>query len=329
MSTDPNRLLVVISARGTMTWAQFFEAVGVLSVRRSDIRWEDGGTASRSCLLQSVHALGHCDTYYEEGHTTIAIAPLSLCRLPRAGLPTAVLTGARRLQTRKSIEEAADLRGDGVRVSFARYPGPLGLLPDSIFVESESGHAMASFGDDLRIPYIDTPPSWSLVNWCGTLLQLEEKLDYRIPKSLNHPRYDFSTVTLDFNRTITDSLPRYTRYRNPTTGLPLHVFFRGELGAEVDLSWGRYLLLKSKGITVSAYDERRFRLCVPVKTPLPGIVARALCLCSGQPPIYLCSRSLVRGIDCADWLMFNGVPPQIALPALSKVGQSPQRVDIQ
>ena len=312
-----------------MTWAQYRQAVGILSIRETGSQWKSSCAATRSCLLHSLHALGHCDAYYENGRTTIAIAPLSLCRLPRAGLPTAILTGARRLQTQERIEEAAKVREDGLRVRVVRCPGPLGLLPDSIFVESESRDGMASFADELRIPYIDTPPSWSLVNWCGTLLQLEEKLECRIPKSLNHPRYDFSTETLNFTRTITNSFPRFTRYRNPTTDLPIHVFFNGELGAEVDLSWGRYLFFSSKRITVSAYDERRFRLCVPVKTPLPGIVARAMCLCSGRPPIYLCSKSLVRGIDCADWLMFDEVPPRIALAALSKVGQSPQRVDIQ
>ena len=312
-----------------MTWTQYCEAVGFLSARRSGSRLEDGGATTQSCLLHTLHALGHCDAYYENGRTTISIAPLSLCRLPRAGLPTAVLTGARHLQTQEWIEEAADERGDGLRVSVARCPGPLGLLPDSIFVESVSRDGMASFADDLQIPYIDTPPSWSLVNWCGTLWQLEKKLDCRIPQSLNHPRYDFSTKTLNFTRAIIDSFPRFTRYRNPTTGLPLHVFFRDEVGAEVDLSWGRYLLLESKGITVSAYDERHYRLCVPVKAPLPGIVARALCLCSGRPPVYLYRRSLVSDFDCSDWLKFDGVPSQIALAALSKVGQSPQRVDIQ
>ena len=329
MCADPNRLLVVISARGTLTWAQYCEAVGFLSVQGSDGRLKYGGTATRSCLLQSLDALGHCDTHYDDGRTTIAIVPPSLCRLPKYGLPKAVLTGARFLKTLSWLEDAAKTRRGGLRVSIKRYPGPIGLLPDSIFVEAETGEALARFGDDLGIRYIETPPAWSLVNWSGTLSQLGEELFFRIPQSLNHPRYDFSAETLEFTRTRIDSYPRFTRYRNPTTGLPMHVFFTGDQGAEVDLSWGRYLFFSFKGITISAYDERRFRLCVPVRAPLPGIVARILCLCSGRPAVYLHRESLVRNVACADWLMFGGVPPQIALAALSKVGQSPQRVEIQ
>jgi hypothetical protein len=243
-------------------------------------------------------------------------------------LPVAVQTGARCLQTQDQIAEAAQASEGAVRLNAERHPGPLGLLPDTILVKSESEDAMAGLCADLQIRYAAIPPAWTLVNWCGTLSEYEATLDYRIPETLNWTRYDFSVNSHGFGRMTSDSFPRYSRYLNPTTRLPLHVFFRDGHGAEVDLSWGRYLLLNSKGITVAAYDERRFRLCVPVKTPLPAVVARTVCLCSGKPPVHRSAESLVRGLDCQDWLMFEDVPPQIAMAALSKVGQSPTRVEI-
>ena len=329
MSADPNRLLFAISVRGRMTWAQFCEAVDLLAPPSSRHLHENGGAATRRCLLQSLQALGHCDALYEEGNSTIVVTPPSACRLPKAGLPLAVLTGARYPQTKEQLIQATRKRGREGRLSILPYPGPLGLLPDTILIESDSEEAMTSFFADLQIPYSAIAPAWTMVNWSGTLSEFAEILDYRIPENLNYPRYDFCIQSLYFSRSKDNSFPRFTRYRNPTTGLPHHIYFRDTFGAEVDLNWGRFLILRSKEIVVTAYDEKRFRLCVPVKTPLPVIVSRALCLCSGKPPVPLHREFLVRGLDCSIWLCFENVPPQIAIAALSRVGQHPERVEIQ
>ncbi|MEA1864813.1 MAG: hypothetical protein U9N46_06410 [Euryarchaeota archaeon] len=328
MSVDPNRLLFVISACGSMTWAQYCEAVDLLLGSGSGRSHAMERTATRSGLLQCFQALGHCDALYEMGESAITVAPPALARLPRAGLPVAVLAGARCPQTRNQMAEAAQARTGAVQLNVEHRPGPVGLLPDTILVKAESEDAMVAFCADLNLRYAAIPPAWTLVNWCGTLPEYETTLDYRIPETLNWARYDFNVNSFVFIRTTSDSLPRFSRYRNPTTGLPIHVFFRDGLGAEADLNWGRYLLLNSKGITVTAYDEKRFRLCVPVKTPLPAVVARTVCLCSGKPPVRQSKDFLMCGLDCQDWLMFEDVPPQIAVAALSKVGQSPARVEI-
>ncbi len=328
MSVDPNRLLFVISACGSMTWAQYCEAVDFLSGSDFGRSQAMERTATRSNLLQCFQALGHCDAFYEMGESAITISPPALARLPRAGLPVAILTGARCPQTRNQMAEVALAYTGAVQLNVERRPGPVGLLPDTIVVEAESEDAMAGFCADLNIRYAAPPPAWTLVNWCGLLSEYEATLDYRIPEALNWMRYDFNVNSFSFLRTASDSLPRYSRYLNPTTGLPIHVFFRNSLGAEVDLNWGRYLLLNSKGITVTAYDERRFRLCVPLRIPLPAPVARTVCLCFGTPPVHRTNERLMLGLDCQDWLMFKDVPPQIAVAALSKVGQSPARVEV-
>ncbi len=328
MSVDPNRLLFIISARGSMTWTQYCEAVDFLSAARSGRHWTADRTATRSGLLHCLQALGHCNAHYQKGKSTITIAPPALCRLPQAGFPVAVLTGARCINTQAEMAEAAKASGDTIQLSSEGHPRPISLLPDTIRVESESEGAMKGFCSDLKILYAAIPPAWTLMNWCGTLSEYEATLDYQIPETLNWTRFDFSVNGHSFVRTISDSPPRYSRYLNPTTGLPSHVFFRDSRGAEVDLSWGRYLLFNSKGITVTAYDESRFRLCIPVKIPLPTVVARTVCLCSGKPPVQRSRDPLIHGLKCQDWLMYENVPPQIAFAALSKVGQSPARVKI-
>ncbi len=328
MSADPNRLLFVMSARGNLTWGQFREAVDYLAA--SDISQERRieGLASRSGLLQCLEALGHCDAHYDQGASKISVTPPALCRLPRAGLPVAVLTGARCLKTHEEMVAVAKAGEGKVQLTVYRHPGPLGLLPDTIQVSATSEDAMAEYSAALGIRYAAIPPAWSLMHWTGMLSDYEANATFDIPEGFGWTRFDFDATTLDFGRNRTDILPRYSRYRNPTTNLPTHVFFRDGRGAAVDLNWGRYLLLNAKGITVTAYDQRRFRLCVPVKVPLPGVVARTVCLCSGKPPVCRSIEGLVPGVGCQDWLMFEDVPPPIALSALSKVGQTPARVEI-
>lgn len=328
MSADPNRLLFVMSARGSLTWGQFREAVDYLSASSIAQNRRVEGLANRSGLLQCLEALGHCDTHCDRGESTINVTPPTLCRLPRASLPLAVLTGARCLRTHQEMVAAADNGGGRVRLAVVRHPGPAGLLPDTIQVSASSEEAMQEYCAALGIRYAAIPPAWSLMHWAGMLSDYEATLDFRIPGTLNWARYDFSAVTHEFSRETSREFPRFSRYRNPTTNLPTHLFFRDGIGAEVGLNWGRYLLLNTKEITVTAYDERRFRLCVPVKMPLPGVVARTVCLCSGKPPVCRNIEGLMRGVDCRDWLMFEDVPPPIALSAMSKVGQNPARVEI-
>lgn len=328
MSDDPNRLLFVISAKGKMTWANYCEALDFLSPSNFGRLRIIDEAANRSGLLQCLVALGHCDAYYEDGKSIITSTPRALCRLPQAGFPVAVLTGSRCLHTKKHLVSSLTACNGAVQIITEPQPGSLGLLPDKILVKSESEAAMVAFSAELDLYYPLIPPAWTLVNWCGSLSEYEATLSYSISRRLNWTRYDFCLNTQTFIRSSSESSIRYSRYLNPTTRLPLHVFFRGDHGAEVDLNWGRYLFLNAMGVSVIAYDERRYRICVPVKMPLPSVVARSICLCSGQPPVYLSRNSLVQGFDCEDWLMFEDVPPQIAIAALSKIGQSPARVEI-
>jgi len=328
ISADPNRLLFVISVRGKMKWADYCNAFDFLSANKLSKEHTSNITATRSGLLQCFEALGHCDAYYENGQTIITASTASLCRLPRAGLPVAVLAGARCLKTQEQLAEAANAQNNSIQIITERYPGPLGLLPDTITIQSESDAALAAFTEKLGLRCPKIPPAWTFVNWCGTLMEYEKKLDYHIPEDFGWTRYDFCVNTHIFLRTRSDSLPRLSKYLNPTTTLPVYVFFRNGSGAEVDRNWGRYLNLNARGITVAAYDERRYRLCIPVRIPLPSVISRTVCLCSGKPPVHKSGEALVPGCECTDWLMYEDVPPQIALVALSKVGQIPAKVEI-
>ena len=328
MSADPNRLLYAMSAHGEMTWAQYSEAIDVLSGGNAKLKIGNSGASFRSHILQSMQALGHCDVIYRNGRSTISIVPAALCRLPKAGLPIAVLIGARWLDTWKLIKLTAEAMSGTIQLKAFSNIDRSGLLPDTIIVEFLSEDVMADYCRKLQIKCVLIPPSWTLVNWCAGLLEFQQTLDFRIPSNLNWPRFDLSMRSLDLIRPEADLFPRFSRYINPVTSLPQHTIFLSNQGAEVDVYWGRYLLFRELGATVTAYDEQRYRLCVPLKAPLPAIISRAICLCSGRPPRYISRERLVHATGCSDWLLFDDVPPQIVVSALSNVGQVPERVII-
>ena len=86
----------------------------------------------------------------------------------------------------------------------------------------------------------------TLVNWCASLTEMEAQLDYRHPDSLDWSRLDFHCDNYGFTYKQTESMPRLSRYLNPVTTIPLHIFF-ARAGAEIELSWGKYLFLNAMG----------------------------------------------------------------------------------
>ncbi|MFX0114508.1 MAG: hypothetical protein ACFFB3_08165 [Candidatus Hodarchaeota archaeon] len=322
MSVDPNRLLFYISARRKVNWFDYIEAVDFLSheVLRDFERSREKG--NRGFLLHSLQAMGHCDIEFTEAGSVIYVSPPILCRLPKIGLPQGVLVGARAPNTISQINETISKLKLNTRVKVYRHSGELGLIPDSIIIESDSEKELMMLCNDLNIQYTNTPLAWALVNWCGTISEFESMLDFKVPNDLNWSRLDFNQDYFMFVRTLSEKSPRLTRYRNPKTNFPIHVYFKNNRGAEVDLYWGHYLYFHSIDLNVIAYDKRRLKLCVPLYAPLPVLITRALCLCLGSPPKYLQQDNLIPDLTCSDWILFEEVPPQIAMLALSKVGQS-------
>jgi hypothetical protein len=323
MSADANQLLFAISARGKMTWGQYREAIAILLEGLSGHQGGAGEAASHVSLLQALQGLGHCDVDFTNEGSVISITQAALCRLPSGGLPKAVLTGARSLDTIKQIREAALGFGKEILVTVLRESAPSGLIPDSVFIEAASERTLGEYAEVLGVQYIGIPPAWTLVNWSGDIDEIGQALDYRVSQDLNWPRFDFRPYELFFSRERYDSFPRLTRYINDATKMPMHVIYCDDRGAEIDLNWGRYMLFKLLSLNITAYDEKSLKLAVPLKAQLPTVIARALCLCTGLPAIHLNREGLVPQIRCSDWIVYDGIPPQIAVTALSKIGQAP------
>lgn len=315
MEADSDKLLFVMSARQKMSWSEFSEAVDFLLPTRSTKIIDRKAT-----ILHALQALGHCDVYRESDLTKIIIAPPALYRLPRSGVPVAVLAGMRGLDIKEQLFQTEEVRKGDVEIKIEKIPDRA-LMPDVIQVRGHD-EILQSLSDRILVRYINTPPAWSLANWSATLAQYAASLTYTIDPDLNWSRYDFSEREAEFERLPSETVPRLSRYFNPTTRLPKHVFFAQTLGAEVDLDWGRYLILNSAQRNIVRYDKITLQLHVPLKMQLPALMARSICLSSGRPPVYTSGETFSELGSYNDWLTFQSVPPQIARLVLLKLGQA-------
>ena len=96
-------LLHVITARGALSWSAWREAYESVAGTADERLGLPSGQASR--MLDN---LGHIEVASTNNELRLAAAPAMLSRLPRLGLPTAILSGGRSPQTERKLCEAAD-----------------------------------------------------------------------------------------------------------------------------------------------------------------------------------------------------------------------------
>src|SRR5262249_12744201 len=97
MSEIDDYLLYTLSACREMSWHNFKNAFDALSLKYCPQDPYKTGEARhvRWRTLRSLEWLGHAESAFEEGRSTLYAAPPVLARLPISGIPTAVLCGAR------------------------------------------------------------------------------------------------------------------------------------------------------------------------------------------------------------------------------------------
>ena len=93
MSSRGDALLFAVAARRVLTWRSFTDVLDVIFV--PDARVGADVKQVRSAVAALGSSLGHWDVVSDEQGTRVCVAPPILAALPRPGLPTAVLCGAR------------------------------------------------------------------------------------------------------------------------------------------------------------------------------------------------------------------------------------------
>jgi hypothetical protein len=353
-TTDTSsRLLYVLSTRGEMSWRSFkeiFDALYTVQSTRQDSAspYDDKDRESRFPRNQTVtvlNALAHCDFDFKEGGGRVYVAPPVLARLPRAGLPQAVLCGARSPQTCAQLEAAC--AAQGALLEWETQPASLqssaAFTPPRVVVQATTTEDLEAVACLLDIHCRVQPPAWELLYHAGSLDAL---LDSSRPIEASNlkgwRRKDFDPRTLSIkeplgrkpnasNETINTQLIRYT---HPRTKASRNYLAKDDqftpLGTDWEhYAWGRYAVLRAAGYSVLAYDERSFHLAAPIGAPLPRLLARSLALCSGYAPHFLPRRAASwNSPEPCGFNVYRWIPPQIARMVAEKLGQVLLRQEI-
>lgn len=322
-----DKLLFVISASGPLTWRSFSRAFDAVVGAEASDGGEGDSRAMRGRSHAFLDAVGHCEVTFRNGGSMITAAPATLARMPLSGLPRAVLLGARQGSTFDEIEAACSKFDGAVQLRLEGAAGSRAAVPTRIEIESEDNAALDSVATQLGVSYQVVPPAWVICSQSATLADVEPRLTWEEGRHLNWKRTVFDPVRLVMS--VTERLPEaglfLMSYEHPYTRLRQFSLWHEGQAADVDKNWGRYAVLRATGRDVLMYDGRRHVLGVPVTAPLPRLLSRAACLCSGRAPSFIAATALGHrraGALGAD--LYLSVGPEIASRIAQAVGQSLQ-----
>jgi hypothetical protein len=323
MSSSGDHLLYVLSAKREIAWSAFKRVFEVLYQAPGLDRTEvEQARPRRTSTIRALQGLGHCDFVFNESGSRVFIAPAVLARLPTGGLPQAVLCGARSPQTLSQLQEECAKHGCSMTVS--EQPKTGGLLPRRICVQANSASDLQALAASLGVTVENTPTAWSLASVTRPLSDVLAGLRWDPGGDLTWMRRDFDEQALQFRADAKNiSEVRLSRYLNPTKGTHLHWLWRASEHATIDCDWGRYAVLQNSGKNVLYYDERTMDFAAPRGAPLPKLVSRSLCVCSGYAPRSFTAAEVPWHTSTFDgYNIYSQVPLRIAELVAAAVGQS-------
>lgn len=301
--------LFVLSDRESIRHDAFAIAIGeMLSPRVAATLHDARGTLRRlsADLMTVLESLGHCD----RGLHHLYISQPALCLLPKAGYPTAVLSGRRSPATTRDLVAAAKIFANDLRV-VQRRPASL-MEPSRISLTAPSVELLAAFAAKMGLAFSPVPPSGTLAHVSGSLDEFEASLQWQTLPEPNWEREDFHPEGLRFKRSaVVGNELRLSRYANPVTQQLQYFLCREGERAPTEPVWARLAILRRRQIPVLTYKPRECAVMHDRWLPLPPLLRRSLVLCSGSAPS---GSAAIRGdkyCTAEDVFVYSSVPPTL------------------
>ena len=327
MSETSEKLLYVISAKKELAWLSFKETFDYLYNLETGVKEKntdkDGIKNKRLQAIRALDSLGHCDFNFSDDSSKnkVYAAPPVLVRLPCAGFPQAILTGARSPVTIKELSDACQSVGHHIKLEVTAQASESVLIPKRVAVEAEDVRELEAICNSLKIPFMETPSAWSLLHFSASIDDYLATIQWSKEPELNWQNKTFNPIYLQFESIKETDYPiRLTGYNHPSRNTKSYYLWQDERCTEIDLDWGRYAVLKALRRSVLIYDKCRFTMAVPASANLPRILERALTLCSGYAAKYEKMPRVLPPIQ--GFNLFTAVPPQIAEMTAAKLGQT-------
>jgi hypothetical protein len=306
-------MLYILTARGRVRVSLLRDVVFQLSPDGENDTETDGLRTYKLCRLLDM--LGHSE-HHRGRPGWLSIVSSHFAKLPILGKEKYVVTGARTASTLSDIRSEA--RASNIRLTFSdSISSPHEpLSPRRIMLEFESPGDAQALAQRLGIGASLVPASWSLACFSQGLSEFEAGLEW-------HPRnisltgihiYDPSKLAF-----VNSDAPLDGSFlcRSVVDHSLIMIVRKDEEARVTDHDWGRHWALSNAGIAAIHHDLRKRYLAVPVVAPLPRLLARALCLCSGMAPFLLHEE---RHSGFRDYFIFSEIPPEIANKVAEKLG---------
>ena len=322
MFNEGDSLLYALSAWRNTSWSSFKECFDTL-YQQYGVGYETGQYESvanyRWKALRTLRCLGHIDIRFDSGRIQdILIAPPTLAALPGFGVRKAVLCGSRAPNTIGELRRAAAVNGALIKVD--DQSKSLRFTPTRVELQADHEDAIQDVAESCGISYSRLPSARFIAEFSTSLQDYWKRLRWLEEDDLNWQREDFDIDSLRFRRAL-GSTPRIrlSRYQHPVTSLRRFRLWKDGNFTDIDLEWGKYAILALCSRPVLRYDRAARRLAVPSATPLPGLLSRAIGLCSGYPPESVILKSEFPPAGVHHYDVFRDVPPSVFETVADKV----------
>ncbi len=311
--SDRSRMLHILTTRGRIRVPMVREIVARLSAESARSGEPDGLRTYKLCRIFDM--LGHAELHRGRPGA-LGIASPHLGKLPMAGKERYVLTGARTEITVDEIQAAAAAANVSMSLHQSAQPVEEPLAPDRVLIEFHDLDGCGRLANALGIGVSQVPSAWTLACFSREMAEFENSLEWH-PRdaSLRDIEY-YDPSLLAFTPTMDAGEGPFVCRSVANTGLMFAVKGPNEARiAEMDL--GRYWALFVASVASILHDRKKRLVAVPMAAPLPRLLARSLCLCSGLAPTLLKGD---RRKGTRDALVFSEIPPEIADKLAQKLG---------
>jgi hypothetical protein len=319
--TPGDRLLYTLSARGDLSWASFKKFFELLCTQHLALADLEDANLARYEAARALDALGHIELDLSSSPRIYA-APPTLVLLPNCGFPEAVFAGARAPASIEKWQHQARQGRSTLHLEIHLQEDKSRRFPSRISVKAETREELRIFAAYIGVSFQDNPASWRILNFAGSLSQLLAGNEWQRSERLNWEEREFSPEELRFSATQSSGETKLIKYIHPSRQYPVYFLWKGSEATRIDPDWGRFAILSGVGRNVIHYERCGGTLILPVSIPLPRILARALCLCSGSVPRLIPGSSVLHPkVTSTLMRLYANIPPEFAQMIAEKLDQ--------
>ncbi len=309
------KLLYVLTAKGSLTWANWKNVCEIVS------QSSNFNGLSPSTALSVLDELAHVEVAKQNGNLKIFSSPACLVMLPQPGVRTAVLTGGRAPETLSVLEKNAKEVSCRIKVSEHSKGRP--ETPKVVYIEADEIADIRELSNRTDVNFNADPISW-IISYCsGCIRDLEHSV-----KWIKGPEPSTEAMEFDFNKGyrgrvgLTNYEARLIQYF-PRVSQPYWVLRHNNRYAQMDRSWGLYLGAHINDIDGIIWDRFHSQIGIPLSWGVPRPLGKALCMCSGKAPVILDSEYINAPKTYATkYSIYSKIPRNISELILYKLGQT-------